>query len=114
MGEQQRSDCFASFFAEKVETITRETIVDPGVYNGDKKIESSNQMFMSPSEIKVCIEKIKIKNCEGSDRIPQRVIIEGMVHLLNPLSKLFNAIYLTKKIPEQWLIGQEIALAKGA
>ena len=48
---------------------------------------ADNQMFMSISEVESCIKCIKIKNSEGFDRIPQRVLIEGIEHLLKPLSK---------------------------
>ena len=48
----------------------------------------------------------KNKNCEGHDRIPQRVLIDGIDILKFPLSHLFNQIYIQKKIPEQWLIAK--------
>ena len=94
--EHERSDYFAAFFSDKVEKITRETIVDQNVYNGYRKLAADNQMFMSFSEVEKCIKSIKIKNCEGYDRIPQRVLNEGIEHLLSPLSILFRSIYNSK------------------
>ena len=43
-----------------------------------------------------------MKNSEGDDRIPQRVLIDGIDVLLAPLTYLFNQIYEMKVIPEQW------------
>ena len=106
VAEHERSECFASFFYEKVDKITKETIVDQNVYNGTRKMTAWSRMFMSSSEVESCIKSIKIKNCEGFDRIPQRVLIEGIVQLHRPLCKLFDAIYKTKKIPEQWRISK--------
>ena len=43
-----------------------------------------------------------MKNSEGEDRIPQRIIIEGIEQLINPLTHLFKNIYDKKEIREQW------------
>ena len=43
-----------------------------------------------------------MKNSEGDDRIPQRILIDGVEILLSPLTKLFGNIYETMTIPEQW------------
>ena len=77
IGEHERSECFASFFSEKVDKITNETIVDPNVYNGIRRMTACDQMFMSSNEVESCIKSITIKNCDRFDRIPQRVLIEG-------------------------------------
>ena len=61
---------------------------------------------MSLQEILECIEQLKIKNCEGYDRIPQIILIDGIDILVNPLSQLFSLIYRDKLIPEQWLIAK--------
>ena len=112
ISEHERSDCFAAFFVNKVETITNETIVDQNVYNGVPKLVAGNQMFMSINEVENCIKCIKVKNCEGYDRIPQRVLIEGLEHLLCPLSKLLESIYVSNEIPEQWLFSKIIPVHK--
>ena len=62
-----------------------------------------NCNFLSETDIEECIKDIKMKNSEGFDRIPQRIIVEGCAFLLPPLSILFNKIYKQKKFPEQWL-----------
>ena len=55
---------------------------------------------------------LKNKNCEGHDRIPLRILHDGTQYLLKPLSILFNMIYKTKTIPEQWLISKIIPIHK--
>jgi hypothetical protein len=38
VGGHERSGCFATFFSEKVSSITNSTLVDPLVYNGEKNL----------------------------------------------------------------------------
>jgi hypothetical protein len=61
---------------------------------------------MGKNSILDCVSTLKIKNCEGYDRIPQRVIKDGINHIIKPLSFLFNSIYETKKIPDQWKLAK--------
>ena len=61
------------------------TRVDPGVYNGTRKIFEGNEMFMSSMEVERCIQSIKVKNSEGFVRIPQRILVDGIEHLLPTL-----------------------------
>ena len=110
--EHDRSSFFATFFNDKIKSITDNTIVDNQVYNGDRKLEAQNLDFMSMAEVELAIKSIKIKNSEGFDRIPQRVLIEGMAHLLNPLCKLFNFIYCSKTIPDQWRLSKIVPVHK--
>ena len=57
---------------------------------------------MTSTNIRKAITTIKMKNAEGDDRIPQRVLIDGVEVLLEPLTKLFTKIYEKMAIPEQW------------
>ena len=68
--EYLEEQCFATYFEGKVKTITDKVRVDPGVFNGDRKIFADSQMFMGPAEVIECIKSIKCKNSEGFDRIP--------------------------------------------
>ena len=45
--EHDRSSCFASFFSDKIRSITDNTIVDNQVYNGTRKFEANDLDFMS-------------------------------------------------------------------
>ena len=99
-------DVFADYFVKKIENIVNETIIDNNVYNGKKKLNVENTDFMQLNDVLNAVKSLKVKNCEGHDRIPQRILVDGIQFLLQPLSVIFNKIYLTKTIPEQWLIAK--------
>ena len=86
--------------------------VDQGVYNGPRKIHADNRMFMTGKRILECVKSLKIKNTEGLDRIPQRIIIDGLDSLIKPLVKLFVLLYRDMKVPGQWLISTIIPVHK--
>ena len=52
--------------------------------NGIRKIQAQCDMFMTRDSIRKCVTEIKIKNTEGYDRIPQRVLVDGLEQLLDP------------------------------
>ena len=106
------SECFGEFFSSKVGNIVRETNVKTGVYNGRRKMFAEHSMFMSREEIIECVLGLKIKNTEGYDRIPQRILIDGLGVLIEPLTKLFSMVYRDCKIPGQWLISKIIPVHK--
>ena len=54
-----------------------------------------NVMFMTSIKIAECIDGLKLKNTEGFDRIPQRVLIHGRGCLMGPLTELFKMISIT-------------------
>ena len=45
---------------------------------------------------------IKLKNSEGRDRIPQRILVDAAELLIKPFAAICNYIYQQKIIPEQW------------
>ena len=55
---------------------------------------------------------LSIKNTEGYDHIPQRVIVDGVSQLIASLSNLFEIIYKNKLIPEQWKFSKIIPVHK--
>ena len=67
---------------------------------------------MSRVRIIECVKGLKMKNTEGYDRIPQRIIIDGLESLGKPLEKLFAMIYRDKKVLGQWLISKIIPVHK--
>ena len=97
---------------DKVVGIVESTRVDPGVYNGSQKIFAEDEMFMTGKRILECIKGLKIKNTEGYDRIPQRIIIDGGMVLCRPLENLFRLVYRDKCVPGQWLISKIIPVHK--
>ena len=46
INEHERSNCFATYFDEKIRNITNSTLVDPSVYNGVNKIVAGDEMFI--------------------------------------------------------------------
>ena len=45
-------------------------------------------MFMTSLNILECNDGLKLKNTEGYDRIPQRILIDGRESLIGPLTGL--------------------------
>ena len=109
---EELPDAFAKHFKDKVDNIISKNNINGNVYNGSNKIQSNNINFMEQSNVVKAILSIKIKNCEGYDRIPQRILVDGIKYLLQPLTKLFDMIYKHKKIPEQWSISKIIPVFK--
>ena len=105
-------DKFAEFFTGKINDIVNNSLINPNVYNGNRKFTIPDKDFMQPEKVVEAVNSLKIKNCEGHDSIPQRIIKDGIEILKFPLSKLFNKIYINKEIPEQWLIAKIIPLHK--
>ena len=106
------SDEFANFFKDKVQNIVNNLQIDNNVYNGTRKLYCENEDFMDENDVLIAMKSLKIKNCEGHDRIPLRIIADGTPFLLKPLAILFKLIYRTKEIPEQWLISKITPLHK--
>ena len=88
LGVHEWSECFASYFEQKVKKITESTIIDHQVYSGKRKLFAGCEMFMSTQEVDKCIRSIKLKNSEGYDRIPQRILVDGANYLLPSLARL--------------------------
>ena len=105
-------DIIAVFFDKKVKQIVSSIACDDTVYNGKKKVEATDKMFMDIASIRECITTLKTKNSEGFDRIPQRILVDGIDQLIIPLAGLFKLIYESKQIPSQWLIAKVIPLHK--
>ena len=69
---------------------------------------------MSPSDILECLKIIKTKNCEGFDKIPQRVLSDGAEFLTAPLGGLFKWIYEQKKFPNNGQLQKSYQFTKRA
>ena len=107
-------DVFANNFKDKVSNIVMEQVIDDSVHNGERKIWTTNHHFMSLNNILEAVKSLKNKQCKGHDRIPQRILIDGISILQYPLSYLFNQIYIQKTVPEQWLIAKVTPIYKKA
>ena len=67
---------------------------------------------MDRESILECVKTLKLKNCEGYNRIPQRILVDGIDKLINPLTELFTLIYNKCCLPDQWLIAKTIPIHK--
>ena len=105
-------DAFADCFENKANKIFNEQTTTDSVFNGVRKVNVDNINFMCSPNISKAIKLIKIKNCEGHDRIPHHILVDGFEALHQPLSILFNKIYVQNTIPEQWLISKVIPIFK--
>ena len=74
ISENNVPDTVAEFFDNKVKRLVRDSAIDPNIYNGRQKILSDNVFFMGKEAVLDCVASLKIKNSEGYDRVPQRII----------------------------------------
>ena len=79
----------------------RNANIDINVYNGNAKMAAEEWNFMTAPEIYECVTQLKIKNCEGYNRKPQRILIDGIDILISPLTILFTVIFRDRLIPER-------------
>ena len=105
-------DRFASFFHTKILNLTRDVTIDVGVYNGEEKVTCSDYNFMDLDSVISVMKGLKPKNSEGYDRIPQRILVDGVDVLCKPVQRLMDLIYLEKNVPKQWLISKTIPVFK--
>jgi hypothetical protein len=110
--EKEVASAFSEYFDDKVTNLQSSTAKSGSVYNGKKCLNSCNKNFMTEDKVKECLNELKIKNCEGFDRIPLRILKSGAPILCRPLSILFHKIYETKQIPEQWKAAKVLPLHK--
>ena len=97
---------------KKVKLIVESTVIHPQVHNGNQKIFQYHNPAITAIDILECVKSLKVKNCEGFDRIPQRILSEGINSLLAPLTGLFNLIFSQNSIPEQWRTSKTIPIHK--
>ena len=110
--QKDQAQVFATFFSNKVKQIVTQSSISNNVFNGIKKVTCNQSPFMSCANVLECLKEIKQKNCEGYDRIPQRILLDGAEILVTPLTILFGKIYNEKSIPEQWSIAKVIPIHK--
>ena len=106
------ASAFGDYFVNKVNLITSSTLINPNVHNGHQKIFIPCEHGISINDVAECIKSLKIKNSEGFDRIPQRILSDGIELLLKPLTDLFALIFKKQIIPKQWLISKTIPIHK--
>ena len=87
---------FAELFGDKLINIINEVLINNGVYNGKHSINIGSVNFMTPENLLLAVRSLKVKNCEGHDKIPQRILTDGIDLLQYPSSILLNKMYSQK------------------
>ena len=67
---------------------------------------------MTKKDVKECMFAIKSKKCEGFDRISVSTLCDARDILIDPMADLFQKIYETKTIPDQWKVAKIIPIFK--
>ena len=67
---------------------------------------------MTRDDVKECMSDLGTKKCEGFDRIPVCTLYHSRTPLLDPMTALFDNIYKTKTLPEQWKVAKIIHIFK--
>ena len=65
---------------------------------------------MTENDVKICLGELKNKKCEGFDRIPVCMLLDAKVKILPHMANLFNAIYQTCKIRDQWKVAKIVPI----
>ena len=75
-------------------------------------LNAADENFMTELNVRMCLTGLKIKNCEGTDRIPLRILNDVAKIMFQPMKKLLNLIYTMKLIPNQWCMAKIIPTHK--
>ena len=103
---------FAKYFDLKIKNVVDHVSLDENVYNGLKKLNCQDHFFIGRATIAESLKLLKVKNSEGFDRIPQRILADSVDILIGPLTGLFDRIYYQKTVPDQWLVAKTIPVFK--
>jgi hypothetical protein len=96
-----------NYFDIKIKDVLRQTSIDDNICNGVMKVMVENKFFMDQTSVRQCIYSLKVKNTDGYDLIPQRILVGSIGILIGPFSILFEKIYYQRTIPGQWLISKD-------
>ena len=107
-----QAQAFANYFRTKVEKVVEENQINHHVNNGTRLVVCSSQNFFTLELVREIMLDLKYKPCFGSDRIPLKVLKDGVDFLAQPILELMNLIYAQKNVPEQWKISRIIPLHK--
>ena len=109
---EERPQAFADYFGEKVNKIKNETMVPGNPDLGVKKITVDCSFFFTYEKVLQTMKSLKSKKCYGYDNIPLMVLKDGAHILADPFTKLFEKIYQTGELPDQWKISRTLPLYK--
>ena len=107
-----QAQAFANYFKTKVERVVEEKQINHHVNNGRRIVECGNHNFFTLDLVHKIMMNLKHKPCFGSDRIPLKVLRDGVGFLAHPILRLMNLIYEQIHVPEQWKVSRIIPLHK--
>ena len=109
---EERPQAFANYFQEKVNNIANDTLIPDTPDYGVNKVTIDNEFFFPYEKVLQTMISLKSKKCHGYDNIPLMVLKDGAEVLASPFTKLFEKIYQTKELPDQWKISRTLPLFK--
>ena len=71
-----------------------------------------DQKLLQTNDVKICLDDLTSKKCDGFDRLPNCVLCDCRVTLLTLLASLFDKIYKTGVIPDQWKVSKVVPIFK--
>ena len=95
---------------KKAQTLASNANINPNVYYGQIKINFNDENFMTRPNVLETMISIKLKNSEGSDRIPKRIILYAAEILGEPLTVLMNKIYEKRRLKKNYLGKQKVEI----
>ena len=107
-----QAEAFASYLKTKVEKVVEENQINPHVINETRIVECSNHNFFTLDLVHSIMVDHKKKPCFGSDRIPMKVLKDGVDFLAKPILRLMNLIFEQNRVPGQWKIFRITPLCK--
>jgi hypothetical protein len=91
--DSEKAEAFATFFDTKIKSVLNSVSINEDNYNGKKIVNSEDKMFNDKNAVIEVMKSLKPKNSEGYDRIPQRILLDCMEHLILPFQNLLSLIY---------------------
>ena len=98
--KEQRLSRWAEYFEEQLSW--PEALINVGTYGGNVPVWEVNMEPPSVTEVRTCLLALKTKKATGPDRVDPILLKEGGEALAVTLSKLFEDIWLTEKVPPDW------------
>ena len=111
--DKEKAYLFADYFNEKVESIKVNHVASDQAYCGKRKILNTyDDNWITVELVNKVMTSLKLKRCEGYDRIPLVFYVDAKDLLLGPITTLMRKIINSGEVPEQWKIAKVLPLLK--
>ena len=64
-------------------------------------------------EVEKAIQKLRNNKATGPDQIPNEIMKYGAPEMINLLTEIFNTVFRTESIPEEWRQSEIVSIYKG-